>query len=342
RRPGATAARPLPVSYSDALHGLAFLVALVGIISVTIPPLFVALAVGGLILTARRRAQMARTGASPRWAPVPAMVLVLLGFVIGDGSPTPVVELPAAPAGDVSPVPFAYAPEALDRLPVLQDTAALLFALEPLSRADDPAEGEPEYQLRFVLDSWGRVDAETVRVLPDPGTYALGILRGRMDRVRFRPGELGGRFVRTEVQVPLRGVGGRVGPVLALGSWNPGMDGASTQAGAPAEAAPADVADAEVKPQLLNAGEVQALLAEMYPPLLRDAGITGQTEIRFVVDAEGAVDPTSIVVVSATHEALADASAAVVVGMRFSPARVLGRTVPVLVQIPIAWTLERS
>jgi protein TonB len=110
----------------------------------------------------------------------------------------------------------------------------------------------------------------------------------------------------------------------------------------PAQGDPVDVAGAEVKPRLLNAGEVQGVLQTLYPPILRDAGITGTTVMKFVVNAEGRVEPTSIVAVSTTHRAFAEASMEVVSRMRFSPARVEGREVPVLVQIPISWTLERG
>jgi TonB family protein len=217
--------------------------------------------------------------------------------------------------------------------PVLQDTAALLAAVASLPVPDAAGKNGPEYVLRFVLNTSGEVDTETVQLTPDPGTYALGVFRGRLKPVRFRPGQLGGHFVSTEMQVTLRGVDGTTTPDLASTSWSRVTDDAPQTL---------DVADAEVKPQLLNGSEVQALLAEMYPPLLRDAGVTGQAVMKFVVDAEGAVVPGSIVVVSSTHTGFAEASAAVVAAMRFSPAGVRGRAVPVLVNIPISWTLERS
>lgn len=106
--------------------------------------------------------------------------------------------------------------------------------------------------------------------------------------------------------------------------------------------APIDVALAEEKPQLQNAAEVQRLLQRLYPPLLRDAGITGQVQMKFVVNGQGRVEATSVSVVNATHDAFGEASAKVVERMRFKPARVGGRPVPVLVQIPISWTLERA
>ncbi|HEU0079253.1 MAG TPA: TonB family protein [Longimicrobiaceae bacterium] len=106
--------------------------------------------------------------------------------------------------------------------------------------------------------------------------------------------------------------------------------------------APIDVSLAEEKPQLQNGPEVQRLLQRLYPPLLRDAGITGQVQMKFVVNAQGRVEATSVSVINATHDQFGEASTKVVEKMRFRPAKVGGRPVPVLVQIPISWTLERS
>jgi protein TonB len=106
--------------------------------------------------------------------------------------------------------------------------------------------------------------------------------------------------------------------------------------------APIDVSLAEEKPQLQNGPEVQRLLQRLYPPLLRDAGITGQVQMKFVVNAQGRVEATSVSVINASHDQFGEASTKVVEKMRFRPAKVGGRAVPVLVQIPISWTLERS
>ncbi len=105
--------------------------------------------------------------------------------------------------------------------------------------------------------------------------------------------------------------------------------------------APIDVALAEEKPELRNRSEVARLLQRLYPPLLRDAGITGQAVMKFVVNAQGMVEASGTSVVSASHDAFGEAATKVVEKMRFKPARVGGRPVPVLVTIPITFTLER-
>jgi hypothetical protein len=332
---------PFPAPFHNGWVLAALLLAVVGTVTSVIPPLCIALAAGGLAVSGSSTSFVRHAA---RWTAAFALIVGLV-FAVGTGNgsgptsgqleigvPSPAPELPPISSADPS-VAFTYAPEALERLPVLQDTAALLAAAALLSQEYVPDGEEPEFQLHFVLDSSGQAEPGTVRLRPDPSYYAMDVFRTGLARVRFRPGELGGRSVRTEMRVTLRGVDGRVSPDFTSASWNPGVAGVAPVI---------DVADAEVKPQLLNAVEVQAILAEMYPPLLRGAGITGLTEMKFVVDAEGAVVPGSIVAVSTTHQGFAEASAVVVAAMRFSPATVLGRAVPVLVQIPISWTLEGS
>jgi len=313
-----------------------------------IPPLPIALLVGGLAIAGSSTTFIRHAG---RWIAALATIVCLAVVVVARGSvtvgsllepapPFPGLELAPVTSFDPPPVAFAYAPEALDRLPVLQDTAALLAAAAPLSYEDVLNGEETEFQLRFVLDSSGLVDLETVQLRPSPSFYGIDMFRARLAPVRFHPGELGGRPVRTEMRVPLRKVEGTVSPQLARASWNPVTDGAATPSGPALDPWVPDVADAEIKPRLTNAEEVQAQLAERYPPLLRDAGISGQTVMSFVIDEQGGVDRRSIVVVSTTHEGFAQASAAVVSRMRFSTATVLGRTAAVRMQIPISWTLE--
>ncbi len=110
----------------------------------------------------------------------------------------------------------------------------------------------------------------------------------------------------------------------------------------PAGNGPIDVSLAEEQPQLTNRAEVARLLQRFYPPLLRDAGITGQAQIKFVVGSDGRVEQGSAQVVSATHDQFGDASTKVVEKMKFKPAKVGGRPVPVLVTLPITWALERA
>ena len=96
----------------------------------------------------------------------------------------------------------------------------------------------------------------------------------------------------------------------------------------------------EERPALRNAREMQRVLQRLYPPLLQETGITGQTTLQFVVDAEGNVEPGSINVVATTHEGFRDASVKAAEKFKFRPAKVRGRPVRVLISLPISWTVE--
>lgn len=133
--------------------------------------------------------------------------------------------------------------------------------------------------------------------------------------------------------------------VGTAGGTSKGVEGGVPQSMANKEEStgtgPIDVSLAEEKPELRNRSEVARLLQRLYPPLLRDAGITGQATIKFVVNAQGRVEPGSVSVVAATHDAFGEASTKVGEKMVFKPAKVGGRAVPVLVTMPITWTLEK-
>jgi protein TonB len=98
-----------------------------------------------------------------------------------------------------------------------------------------------------------------------------------------------------------------------------------------------EVAVLERKPELKNKSQVASMLSRYYPRMLQDAGIGGQTVMQFVIEKDGTVDPTTVKVVSTSHEQFADASSKVVEKFRFSPGRYKGQPVRVLIQMPITW-----
>lgn len=118
----------------------------------------------------------------------------------------------------------------------------------------------------------------------------------------------------------------------AAGNADPGSDDCD---GGPC---PSDVVT--VLPRLGNAREAERLLHHLYPPLLRDAGITGRTIVVLIIDREGNVLPGSVRVQEATHPGFTDAAIRAAEKMRFTPARLNGRTVSVVIAIPIDWQLE--
>jgi protein TonB len=99
--------------------------------------------------------------------------------------------------------------------------------------------------------------------------------------------------------------------------------------------------EVDVRPSLRNGDEVQRALQRVYPDQLRDAGVTGETVLQFVIDENGRVEAGSVEIVSSSDDAFAAAARRIVSSMRFTPARSGGRTVRVTTTLPVRWTVER-
>lgn len=94
-----------------------------------------------------------------------------------------------------------------------------------------------------------------------------------------------------------------------------------------------------VMPALLNQQAVQEALSANYPPLLRDAGIGGQTLVWVLLDEQGRVVSAELKE-SSGHRALDDAALRVAPLMRFSPAQNRDQRVKVWVSLPIRFRAE--
>ncbi|MHB1168718.1 MAG: energy transducer TonB [Longimicrobiales bacterium] len=92
-----------------------------------------------------------------------------------------------------------------------------------------------------------------------------------------------------------------------------------------------------VRPELRNRAEVARALERNYPPLLRDAGIGGETLVWFFIDENGRVQRTQINK-SSGYDALDQAALTVAEQMQFSPALNRDKKVPVWVAIPIVFS----
>lgn len=78
-----------------------------------------------------------------------------------------------------------------------------------------------------------------------------------------------------------------------------------------------------------------------YPSALREAGVEGSVLLQFVVDRSGNVPPASVEVLRSDHEGFATGAKALIQSCRFHPGRLRGDAVPVIVQMPINFTLAR-
>lgn len=91
-----------------------------------------------------------------------------------------------------------------------------------------------------------------------------------------------------------------------------------------------------VRPDLINEMEIMRALESEYPPILRDAGIGGTTNVRFFIDTRGEVRRV-LVAETSGHEVLDSAALRVARIFRFTPALNLDEVVPVWIAIPITF-----
>jgi TonB family protein len=91
-------------------------------------------------------------------------------------------------------------------------------------------------------------------------------------------------------------------------------------------------------PRVMNTRGFQDVLARRYPPALRDAGRSGRVLVRFRVRADGTVSHATIQ--RSTNSEFDLPSLEAVRTLRFHPARLNGRPVPVWVEQPIDWSVS--
>jgi TonB family protein len=90
-------------------------------------------------------------------------------------------------------------------------------------------------------------------------------------------------------------------------------------------------------PQLANRAAALEALSREYPPQMVGAGVRGEVVVRFLVTAEGTVDPATLALMSLNHVAFAEPAFRVVASLRFHPARFGGSAVPVWVTQPVTF-----
>jgi protein TonB len=94
-----------------------------------------------------------------------------------------------------------------------------------------------------------------------------------------------------------------------------------------------------VRPDIRNRADVARALEEGYPPLLRDAGIGGTTQVWFFIDEDGVVQKTQLNE-SSGHQALDDAALEVAKKIQFTAAENRGKAVPVWISLPITFSVR--
>lgn len=193
---------------------------------------------------------------------------------------------------------------------------------------DPPPPPEPE-QPRPVDAPPPPTPGETVQ-LPAPTTIPDGIPEPDLDAVPLTPADVSGE--------------GKLGDVIGPPPAAPAPPTGST---APADPGPPNFdgyvyETVEEKPTLSNGREVARLLDRNYPRSLAEQGVAGQVMLELIVDVNGRVRPGSVRVVSATDPQFSEASVRIAERLRFTPARVGDRAVPVMVTLPIDWKPEEK
>ena len=80
----------------------------------------------------------------------------------------------------------------------------------------------------------------------------------------------------------------------------------------------------------------------IYPDLLRQAGVEGRVLVQAVLDTNGRAEPRSIRIIQSPNAGFDQSARDFVLGARFRPARIKGRGVRVLVNLPIDFKIRRS
>ena len=91
----------------------------------------------------------------------------------------------------------------------------------------------------------------------------------------------------------------------------------------------------EEKPAVLSGPQ------PVYPELLKQAQITGRVLVQAIVDTLGRAEPSSVKVLQSPNPGFDQSSKNYILKCLFRPARVHGRAVRVLVQIPIDYRLKQ-
>ncbi len=97
------------------------------------------------------------------------------------------------------------------------------------------------------------------------------------------------------------------------------------------------LAEVTERPGLKSGRQAQQVILRSYPQALQDAGVGGKVQLRFVVDANGKVEASTIEVIATTVQALGAAAVEAVAKIEFKPGKKDGSPVRTLVVMPIAF-----
>ncbi len=222
------------------------------------------------------------------------------------------VEFPPPP-----PEARVYGAWEIESAPELVDNPIVAY---PPAAARNRLEGT--VQVVAVVSAKGRVEPALLQVMQSTDSVfdqaALALVRGMV----YRPARRDGRPVRCVLIVPVRFRPSDAGAGLARGP------------GGPPPAPPTPVVPFDDVPVLVAPPQVN------YPDTLRVLGIQGRVVVRAVVDSTGRVDSGTATIAMTTDSGFDQAALTAALAARFYPARIAGRPVAALVDLPIDFTLS--
>ena len=96
-----------------------------------------------------------------------------------------------------------------------------------------------------------------------------------------------------------------------------------------------EFSDVETVPHPRNIRRFRSALQRLYPAPLRAANVAGEVYVRFRAEPDGTVSHAHVI--ETTDERFNEATISAVHELRFTPARMGGRPVPVWIEMPVAW-----
>ena len=97
------------------------------------------------------------------------------------------------------------------------------------------------------------------------------------------------------------------------------------------------LAEVTERPGLKSSQQAQEVILRAYPQELQDARVGGRVQLRFIVDANGKVEASTIEVINTPVQALGEAAVEAVAKIEFEPGEKDGSPVRTLVVMPIAF-----
>ena len=179
-----------------------------------------------------------------------------------------------------------------------------------------------EVLVQFVVDSSGKVELESFRVLKSNHELFTQAVRTFLSTMRFSPAQVQGKRVKQLVQWPF---------FFA----SPTSDSLASSAGSTNQPYFEFQVEKQVR-QIPGTGTLR------YPDALRAANVEGEVLAQFVVDANGQYEAGTFKVLKSSHDLFTQAVLAALPGMKFSPAEVGGARVRQLIQQPFTFALSRQ